>query len=522
MTSVDFSAFLRATTLTDAPKYGVTAITSRPAAVAATVLDTFSENCFSPELAAVPVSRVDFNQAFEYYAPHLLLIESAWNGSEGSWREQLVSSTGPRPDVLRLIEAARARDIPVVFWNKEDPPHFQDFLPVAQLADYVFTTAGELVDDYTREVDHRRVDVLPFAAQPLIHHPFSAEPRDRDVCFAGQYFAHKYPERRDQMAILFPAAAQYDFTIYSRELGNDERYAFPEPYGQFVQGSLPYHEMVQAYRRFKVFLNVNSVLRSPTMCARRVFEISASGSVVVSAPSPAVSNYYSPDEVLVPANSSETYSVLENLLSNDEDRSRSSLKAWRRTLTHHTYRHRVQKVLQTIGVTSTNREAPVTLVVDCRGSRDLSALPALSNRLAMHRDQAARQIHLVDGGQQIPDTSYQVVTLPEAVEQTKGHTVVVVSGSAQVGERAVPDLILASRNYHDRRIIAKSAFNDPHRLSYQQGHRGLPALRVAAPGVDVAALLRDREGNLTPCDYLDYFNAIDSRFGMHESTDWEA
>lgn len=522
MTTVDFDAFLETTSSALSPRYGVVATDGKPAALAATVLDTFSQDCFAPELAVVPVSRVDFHQAFEYYDPQFLLIESAWNGSDGSWREQLVTPSGPRPDVHHLITTARDRDIPVVFWNKEDPPHFEEFLPVARLADYVFTTAGELVEDYVREVGHRRVDVLPFAAQPLLHHPFTAEKRDREICFAGQYFAHKFPERREQMAILFPAATAHDFAIYSRELGNDERHAFPSPYDQHVEGSLPYSQMVEAYRRFKVFLNVNSVIDSPTMCARRVFEISASGSVVVSAPTPAVSSFYAPDEVFTPADAAETSAVLGSLLSDDEVRYRSSLRAWRRTLTRHTYRHRVQKILAALGTTDHARKAPVTVVVDCRGQRDNSNLPVLADRLEMHRGLVTRQVHLVAEGQQIPDTGHDLVTLPEALEQLEGHITVIVSGSAQLGQNAIPDIVLASRAYSNRGVLAKSAYNDPRRLSYQEGRRGTPALRAVSPGSDLAAVLGDVDGRQVPCDYLDYFNVIDSRFRSYPTTNWEA
>lgn len=522
MTTVDFNTFLKATVSAHSPRYGVVATDARPAAIAATVLDTFSQDCFAPELAAVPVSRVDFHQAFEYYDPQFLLIESAWNGSDGAWQEQLVTPTGPRPDVHRLISTARERDIPVVFWNKEDPPHFEQFLPVARLADYVFTTAGELVEDYAQEVGHRRVDVLPFAAQPLIHHPFTAERRDREICFAGQYFAHKFPERRDQMAVLFPAATAHDFAIYSRELGNDERYAFPSPYAQHVEGSLPYSQMVEAYRRFKIFLNVNSVVESPTMCARRVFEISASGSVVVSSPTPAISSFYAPDEVFTPVDSAETSAVLDSLLSDDEVRSRSSLRAWRRTLTRHTYRHRVQKILSALGTSGHMSRAPVAVVIDCRGVRDNSTLPVLADRLEMHGGLVTRQLHLVDEGQQIPDTAHDQVTLGEALEQLEGHLTVIVSGSAQLGPNAIPDIVLASRAYTSREVLAKSAFNDPRRLSYQEGRRGTPALRAVAPGGDLAAVLKDVEGRQVRCDYLDYFNVIDSRFRSYPATDWEA
>ena len=47
-------------------------------------------------------------------------------------------------------------------------------------------------------------------------------------------------------------------------------------------GELPYDQMLAAYKMYKVFLNVNSVIDSPTMCARRVFELSACSTPVVS------------------------------------------------------------------------------------------------------------------------------------------------------------------------------------------------------------------------------------------------
>ena len=46
--------------------------------------------------------------------------------------------------------------------------------------------------------------------------------------------------------------------------------------------------MLTAYKGYKVFLNVNSVVDSPSMCARRIFEINAAGTPVVTTPSAAV------------------------------------------------------------------------------------------------------------------------------------------------------------------------------------------------------------------------------------------
>src|SRR5690625_5653231 len=116
------------------------------------------------------------------------------------------------------------------------------------------------------------------------------------------YFAHKFPERREQMEVLLggalDASARMDtgLEIFSRFLGDDERYQFPGELADRVVGSLPYDRMLTAYKAYKVFLNVNSVVTSPSMCARRIFEITASGTPVVSAPSPAIGEFFSRSE----------------------------------------------------------------------------------------------------------------------------------------------------------------------------------------------------------------------------------
>src|SRR5699024_11732130 len=54
----------------------------------------------------------------------------------------------PSSEVTDLLAECRKRGIPTVFWNKEDPPHFDDFLPLAKLFDVVFTSDVRLVNEY--------------------------------------------------------------------------------------------------------------------------------------------------------------------------------------------------------------------------------------------------------------------------------------------------------------------------------------------------------------------------------------
>ena len=75
-----------------------------------------------------------------------------------------------RTGLQALVQHCRDAGVPTVFWNKEDPPHFEDFLDTARLFDHVFTTDAECVPAYRERLGHDRVGVLPFAVpdRPLI------------------------------------------------------------------------------------------------------------------------------------------------------------------------------------------------------------------------------------------------------------------------------------------------------------------------------------------------------------------
>src|SRR5699024_1343783 len=131
----------------------------------------------------------------------------AWQGNEAAWRYQVVGSAAPSEGLRKLISWCQEHDVPTVFWNKEDPEHFEDFIDTAVLFDFVATTDEECVARYQEyEGFSGEVFVLPFAAQPSFHHPIrdqiSARHQIGDVCFAGTYFRHKFERRREQMDLI--------------------------------------------------------------------------------------------------------------------------------------------------------------------------------------------------------------------------------------------------------------------------------------------------------------------------------
>lgn len=321
----------------------------------AVILDEFSFMAFNYEWDLLRLSRKAWKDQLVEKPVNLLFVESAWNGNAGEWKYQLTGTEGPQSDLVRVVEYCKLNDIPTVFWNKEDPPHFDEFLETARLFDFVLTSDVRMIPKYEELLGHRRISVLPFAAQPVIHNPIRSNNIDHelDVAFAGTYFTEKFPGRRDQMQLLLGAAMAAErlsgirFDIFSRFLTGGDRYQFPSPYDGHVAGSLTYQEMLTAYHAYKVFLNVNTVVDSESMCARRIFEISASGTPVISTRSVAVRHFFDADEVLIADTFEQGRDQIRSLVRSPELNDRTTHKAQRRIWSEHTYTHRAEEILRT-------------------------------------------------------------------------------------------------------------------------------------------------------------------------------
>lgn len=262
---------------------------SRPNLRVACVLDEFSEAAFRYECSLVNLTAPQWRNQIENAKPDLLLVESAYRGTDGSWAGRLARFGRPDKVVVDLISFCRELGVTTVFWNKEDPINHDWFSATASLFDVILTVDSNLVETYERKHPGARVGVMQFGAQPAIHHPGDGADRVARVAFAGSYYAAKHPERREQMKSLLGPALEAGLDIFDRmDRPNDPRFAWPSAYRDRVIASLTYPQTLETYRRYKAYLNVNTVVNSPTMCARRIYELLASGSNVVSGPSAAL------------------------------------------------------------------------------------------------------------------------------------------------------------------------------------------------------------------------------------------
>jgi glycosyltransferase involved in cell wall biosynthesis/spore maturation protein CgeB len=263
----------------------VTAETLRNLRVAA-ILDPFSAEAFAPECQCLHLLPTHWETQLRTFSPQLLLVESAWRGKNDAWRQQISQGSGALRDIVAWCQQ---RGIPTVFWNKEDPTHFDTFLSTAAWFDVVMTTDFDCIPRYKAALDHTRVYLLPFAAQVSVYHPIETpqQPRQAAVCFAGAYYA-RYPERtRDLDAFLAHLPTLCPVDIYDRSQAPDvgqcePAYHYPDAYQRFLVGHVPHSQMADVYKRYAWALNLNSIKHSQTMVARRVFDLLASNTLTLS------------------------------------------------------------------------------------------------------------------------------------------------------------------------------------------------------------------------------------------------
>lgn len=309
----------------------------------AAVMDEFTFQCFEPECDLKQISPKNWQSELDDFKPNMLFIESAWRGLDELWKNMIFPASN---EIKAVVKWCNQHRITTVFWNKEDPFSFDRFLPIARMVDYIFTTDFNSIGAYKRALDHDRIFLLPFAAQPKIHNPVEIYERRSGACFAGSYY-WKYKHRmRDFDIIMNSVKGIMPVTIYDRnfERPKPHDFEYPERYRKHIEGTLPYSEINKAYKGFLFSINMSTSKESPTMFARRVFELIASNTITISNYALAVRLFFG-DLVVSSDNESQIEKRLKELVIDNSRYRKIRLWALRRVLLEHTYRDRFALIL---------------------------------------------------------------------------------------------------------------------------------------------------------------------------------
>src|SRR5690606_8059964 len=209
----------------------------------ACIFDEFSLECFASEVNLITFNTENWKKTLQSEKPDILMVESAWRGNNGAWEYQIgkYNNNNNNAKLKELVSWCKRNRIPTVFWNKEDPIHFEKFIDAASLFDFVFTTDMNMINKYKDLVMHNRVYSMQFAANPAKHNPIKLiNEKINKISFAGSYYANRHEDRRKDMDKMLRIASEYGLDIfdrnYERNKREDSHFRFPEYLAKDIVG----------------------------------------------------------------------------------------------------------------------------------------------------------------------------------------------------------------------------------------------------------------------------------------------
>lgn len=326
----------------------------------ACILDDFSFRSFNPECNLLQLDPTKWLDQIESFRPHLLFVESAWKGLEGKW-EKKISNTGK--EIIDLVVQCSSKKIPTVFWAKEDPVHFSTFLSTAKMFDFIFTTDSDCLSKYKSVARRDSVFLLPFGVQPLHFNPIVKSRRKDSISFAGSYY-RRYPERMGDFERMFTELIKIkNLEIFDRYHNSGlPEYEFPKVYESHIRGRLPIDDIDQAYKGYVYGMNLNTVKQSQSMFSRRVFELLASGTLVISNYSRGMRIFFG-DLAISTDNPEELIKKFKKLEAEPDYRDKIRISSVRTILANHTIKNRIQRICKVVFGSDFSEDLPQVSVV---------------------------------------------------------------------------------------------------------------------------------------------------------------
>lgn len=297
----------------------------------------------------------------------LLFIESAWIGVDDDWKYKVASY--PRKSINRFlnffgiignyrlkkaIDFAKSKNIPTIFWNKEDPVHYDRFIDSARLCDFIFTVDELSIPRY-KEDTNAIIDVLPFAVQEKFHfYNNDISGTNGKANFVGSYGNPNHVARKFWQDFFFKEVPLFmHLDIYDRNSDRkQEFYRFKEIENTTIKDKISNENTAEIYRGYDLSINVNTVENSTTMFSRRLIEIIACGGIAITNDSPAVQRYFK-DYCYVVSTEKDFFDVLDDIKDGVPEKAKERAVAGAKYIAeNHTWGARLRYIEKVIGYNS--------------------------------------------------------------------------------------------------------------------------------------------------------------------------
>jgi FtsZ-binding cell division protein ZapB len=351
----------------------------------ALISDQFTYDSFKYEFKIVEITPTNWLEQFKEEKPDLFFCESTWegycNGKKGDWENKITKDErSDRSILFEILKYCKENKIPTVFWNKEDPVHYNNeyggsFSDTAKNFDYIFTSAEECIKKYKKDYNHPNVHSLMFAGQPKIFNPLNLNKNKiEEVVFAGSYYKN-FEERRIKEEVIFDKIIKSDeigLKIFDRTYyQSNPNIGFPEKYKKYTNPPIEYKETANLYKNIDWGININTITQSKTMFARRVFELILTNTNIISNYSKGMKELFG-DNIFI---------IEEEFPSFTEDYEYKRLNNLYNVLENHTYTNRWKRILDKIGFPYTEDKKDVTITFIINNENEIEKF--LNNYLAI-------------------------------------------------------------------------------------------------------------------------------------------
>lgn len=252
----------------------------------AIVTDEFMYNYYNGVFEnLIYINPVNYIDILEKEKIDIFMYVTCWSGMDGDDWRGIKYREKPKQAFDEILGFCKKNNIPTIFQSIEDPSNYENFLPLAVRFDNIFTSAVETIDNYKAACGHDNVFYGEYGFNPILNNPIGSYRNVFDsVFFAGSY-PQRYKERCDDMEIMFDSIIESDgnLVIADRNFSlADESLRFPKKYSNFVIDKIEHKLLQRVHKLFRYNANFNSIKDSSTMCAMRVYELQAQGTIILS------------------------------------------------------------------------------------------------------------------------------------------------------------------------------------------------------------------------------------------------
>lgn len=316
------------------------------------ISDEFMLNYYSGAVNIIYLSPENYKIKMLTEKIDFILFVSCWSGLAGEWRGVTYESN-IQNTLFEVFTLAKKKSIPIVFQTIEDPSNYNTFLPIAMKSDYIFTSDSSMISQYNKDTGNKNVYLLKYGVNPMFHNPVgfctgnkAKIIKKNSVFFAGSW-ASRYQERCVDSQMIFDGVLDTTNLLFiaDRNNGNPEYY-FPNKYWQYILPPISHDLLQRVHKLFEWSINVNSIKNSPTMCAMRVYELQALGSLILSNYSNAVFNTF-PNIFLI-NRKDEIGEIISNY--SEEDKYKMQVHAIRNVFSQNTVFERLKYIFDKIGI----------------------------------------------------------------------------------------------------------------------------------------------------------------------------